>query len=52
MFSYIGVEVEVMKNQVNLRIAHMVLPKVGSFATGMKNLEKSGFVSFIRDGLD
>ena len=49
-FSYIGVEVEVMKEPGEFKnCTHMVLPGVGSFATGMKNLEKSGFVSFIRE---
>ena len=49
-FHHIGVEVEVIANPVGFKYCtHMVLPGVGSFSTGIKNLEKSGFVNHIRE---
>ena len=47
-FHHIGVEVEVIDDPDGFNYCtHMVLPGVGSFATGIKNLEKSGFVPHI-----
>lgn len=49
-FQHIGVDAEVIRDPDGFEhCTHMVLPGVGSFATGMKNLEKSGFVTYIRE---
>jgi len=49
-FHHIGVEVVVIADPVGFKYCtHMVLPGVGSFTTGIKNLEKSGFVPYIRE---
>lgn len=47
-FHYIGVDAEVIRDPSGFKhCTHMVLPGVGSFATGITNLEKSGFVTCI-----
>jgi len=47
---HIGADAEVIRDQDGFEsCTHMVLPGVGSFATGMANLEMSGLVTPIRE---
>ncbi len=43
-FEYLGVQVDILSDSKDLsKVSHMVLPGVGSFAEGMKNLRSAGW---------
>lgn len=49
-FRYLGADVTVISNPDSLEYCtHLVLPGVGSFASGITNLKRTGFVSPIRE---
>ena len=50
MFKYIGVDAELTNNPDEIRNAErLVLPGVGNFSYGMKQLEDSGLIPVLND---
>jgi imidazole glycerol-phosphate synthase subunit HisH len=49
-FEHIGAEVRVSAQPSDIRAAtHIVLPGIGAFPQGMKNLQKSGLIAVLKD---